>query len=73
MWAHADIKTVEYGSSIRMPTRRSMGQGLHEVRTNLKDRIARVLFYVDAEERMVLLHGLVKKSHTTPPADLAIA
>src|SRR5580704_13642490 len=50
-----DIKTVEYGWPVGMPTCRSFGDGLHEVRTNLPGRIARVLFYVDAEQRMVLL------------------
>jgi len=69
----ADIMTVEYGWPIGMPTCRSMGHGLHEVRTDLKNRIARVLFYVDANERMVLLHGLVKKSQTTPDSELTIA
>jgi len=50
-----------------------MGDGLHEVRINLRDKIARVLFYVDLKERMVLLHGFVKKSQTTSEADLKIA
>lgn len=38
-----------------------MGDGLHEVRTNLpNNRIARVLFYIDSNEEMVLLHGIIK-------------
>jgi phage-related protein len=32
-----------------------------------------VLFYVDARQRMVLLHGFIKKSQRTPPSDKAIA
>ena len=71
--AGEDIKTVEYGWPIGMPTCRSLGDGLHEVRTNLPGRIARVLFYVDADQRMVLLHGFIKKSQKTPEADLTIA
>lgn len=31
-----DIKTVEYGWPIGMPTCRPRGDGLHEVRTNLR-------------------------------------
>jgi phage-related protein len=31
----ADIKTVEYGWPIGVPTCRSLGNGLYEVRTNL--------------------------------------
>jgi phage-related protein len=65
-----DVKTVEYGWPVGMPTCRPLGDGLHEVRTNLPNGIARVLFYVDAHQRMVLLHGFVKKSQKTPNADM---
>jgi phage-related protein len=69
-----DIKTVEFGWPIGMPTCRAMGGGLHEVRTDLpSNRIARVFFYVDGRQRMVLLHGIVKKTRTTPNEDLTLA
>lgn len=68
-----DIKTVEYGWPIGMPTCRSMGKGLHEVRSNLPDgTIARVLFYI-YQEHMVLLHGFIKKTQKTPKQDLDLA
>jgi len=51
-----------------------MGEGLFEVRTELPhNRIARVLFYVDKKEQMVLLHALIKKSRATPDEDLQLA
>jgi len=57
-----------------MPVCRPLGNGLHEVRTSLAaNRIARVFFYVDAQQRMVLLHGIVKKTQATPKADLLLA
>lgn len=69
-----DIRTVEYGWPIGMPACRPLGNGLHEVRTSLAgNRIARVFFYVDAQQRMVLLHGIVKKTQATPKADLMLA
>jgi len=69
-----DIKTVEFGWPIGMPVCRSLGDGLYEVRSNLSgNRIARVLFYVDVEGRMVLLHGFVKKTQKTPLADMELA
>jgi phage-related protein len=69
-----DIKTVEFGWPVGMPTCRSLGEGLHEVRTNLPgNRIARVIFYVDSKQRMVLLHGFIKKTRATPDADLDLA
>lgn len=45
-----DIRTVEWGWPLGMPLCRPMGQGLHEVRTRLANRIARVLFYVDRQQ-----------------------
>ena len=51
-----------------------MGDGLHEVRTRLSgNRIVRLLFYIDRHQRMVVLHGFIKKSRETPHADLALA
>ena len=69
-----DIKTVEYGWPIGMPTCRPLGDGLFEVRSNLAgNRIARVFFYVDMAQRMVLLRWILKKTRTTPDADLKLA
>jgi len=66
--------TVEYGWPIGIPTCRPLEDGVHEVRTNLsEDRIARVLFYIDKLERMVLLHGFIKKTRRTPARDLNLA
>jgi len=48
--------------------------GICEIRTHLtQDRIARVLFYIDANGRMVLLHGFIKKTQKTPLNDLELA
>lgn len=69
-----DIKAVEFGWPVGMPACRPMGEGLYEVRTNLSgNRSARVFFYVDKRQRMVLLHGMVKKTRATPDADLDLA
>lgn len=69
-----DIKTVEFGWPIGMPTCKPLGQGIYEVRTNLAhNRIARVLFYIDKRSRMVLLHGFLKKTRQTPQEDLDLA
>jgi phage-related protein len=69
-----DIKTVEFGWPIGMPACRPLGDGIYEVRTNLKqNRIARVFFYIDRRGRMVLLHGFIKKTQKTPDEDLELA
>jgi phage-related protein len=69
-----DIKTVEFGWPIGMPVCKSLGEGICEVRTRLaQNRIARVLFYIDKKNRMVLLHGFIKKTQKTPVEDLELA
>lgn len=68
----SDIKTVQFGWPIGMPVVRKMDSDLWEVRTDLKDTIARVLFTVMGST-MVLLHGFIKKSAKTPASDLATA
>ena len=55
-----------------MPHVRSLGDGLHEVRSSLPHGIARVLFIVDGDV-MVLLHEFIKKTQKTPPEALASA
>ena len=69
-----DIMTVEFGWPIGMPVCRPLKSGLYEIRTNLTGhRIARVLFYIDKQGRMVLLHGFIKKTQKTPVQDLQLA
>jgi phage-related protein len=67
-----DICDVEFEWPVGMPLCRPLGRGLYEVRTTLKDRIARVIFGIEGRD-MVLLHGFIKKSQTTPKDDLELA
>nr|BFE91141.1 hypothetical protein GCM10020185_16770 [Pseudomonas brassicacearum subsp. brassicacearum] len=55
-----DIKTVQIGWPIGMPVVRKLDTGLWEVRIDLGDTIARVLFTVVGSD-MVLLHAFIKK------------
>jgi phage-related protein len=69
----SDIKTVEFGWPVGMPTCRPLGKGLYEVRSNLpNNRIARVIFCIHGGQ-MVLLHGFIKKTQKTPKQDLELA
>jgi phage-related protein len=67
-----DILEIEQGWPVGMPVCRPLGHGLYEVRTRLKDQAARVIFAIERDE-MVLLHGFIKKSQTTPQPDLELA
>jgi phage-related protein len=68
----SDLQTVEYGWPVGMPVCRPLGNGLFEVRSDIKNGIARVLFCIH-DGKMVLLHGFVKKSQKTSPGDLELA
>ena len=68
-----DVKFVEFGWPIGMPLCRSLGTGLWEVRSQLRQgRISRVLFCIH-NGRMLLLHAFIKKTQRTSDADLALA
>lgn len=67
-----DLKSVQFGWPLGMPLVRKMEPGLWEVRVSLDKRTARLLFTVEGSA-IVLLHGFIKKSRTTPADDLALA
>jgi phage-related protein len=67
-----DLKTAQYGWPLGMPLIRKLEAGLWEVRSKLRDRIARVIVTVEGDT-MVLLHGLIKKSEKLPVQDLQLA
>ena len=55
-----------------MPLVRKLEEGLWEVRVDLRNQIAPVLFTIVKGEA-VLLHGFIKKSQRTPKTDLTTA
>jgi len=67
-----DLKTVEYGWPIGMPTCRLIRDGLWELRSTLPNSIARILFYT-TDEYLVLVHGFIKKNQKTPKQDIDLA
>lgn len=69
---HDQIKTVALGWPVGMPTCRPMSDGIFEVRVRLPNRIARVLFCFSGKS-LVLLHGFIKKTESTPRAELDLA
>ena len=67
-----DIKLVEISWPVGYPLVTKIDQNLWEVRTVLHDRICRVFFTV-LPGRMILLHGIIKKTQKTPKQDLETA
>ena len=67
-----DIATLEFSWPVGKPKCLPMkgNTGLYEVRSNLSSRrIARVLFVL-VGDRMVLLHGFIKKTQKTPNKEI---
>ncbi len=69
-----DIKTVQYGYPIGMPLTRVLqgAKGLEEVRCNISNGIARIIFCIE-DNTIVLLHAFIKKSQATPQKELDVA
>jgi phage-related protein len=68
-----DLLRAQWRWPAGMPLCRPMGKGLWEVRTDLPtNRTVRVLicFYHD---RLVALHGFIKKTRATPEDELTLA
>jgi phage-related protein len=67
-----DLKTVQFGWPLGMPLVRKLEPGIWEVRSSLNQRIARVLF-TTVRDKMILLHGFIKKAQKTPAGDIELA
>ncbi|HWV14868.1 MAG TPA: type II toxin-antitoxin system RelE/ParE family toxin [Cellvibrio sp.] len=67
-----DIRTVQIGWPLGMPLVRKLEADLWEVRSHVKDGIARVIFTMH-DNTIVLLHGFTKKSQKIPAGELAVA
>lgn len=67
-----DIKTLQFGWPVGMPLARKMSADLWELRSRIEAGIARTFFTL-YQNKLVLLHGFVKKSKKTPSNELATA
>ena len=67
-----DIQAVQFRWPLGMPLVKKLAGKVWEVRTQLPTRIARVLFTVQGNQ-MVLLHGFIKKTQSTPKPDIDLA
>jgi phage-related protein len=67
-----DIKTLQFGWPVGMPLARKLADNLWELRSSIPLGIARTFFTIYSQ-RIVLLHGFVKKAQRTPPNELATA
>lgn len=55
-----------------MPLVRNLKNGFWELRSTLPNTIARIIFIIH-ENKIMLLHGFIKKSEETPKQDFNLA
>lgn len=63
----------EFGPDLGLPYTRAMGGGLFEIRAQGAEGIGRVFFCTLVGQRIVILHGFIKKTQATPKRELATA
>lgn len=62
-----------HGPNLRMPHSRAMGDGLFELRARGREGIGRAFYCFLVGQRVIILHAFVKKTQTTPEAELKLA
>lgn len=62
-----------YGPDLGMPHTRAMGRGLFELRINVAEGIARILYCTMIGKKIMILHQFIKKTNKTPSKELALA
>jgi phage-related protein len=67
------VRMVEYGPDLGMPHTRAMGEGLFEVRAKAGEGIGRAFYCTLVGQRIVVLHGFIKKTDKTPAKEIKIA
>jgi len=67
-----DVAYVQYKWPIGKPRVDHLRGAIWEIRSNLGNRTARTLFAVEGN-RMILLHGFIKKTQRTPNDDIELA
>jgi phage-related protein len=68
-----DLMRVQFGWPIGMPLVRSLKNGLWEVRSPLPSRRIARLMLCFHDNKIVALHGFIKKTRKTPLVDIDVA
>ena len=67
------VRMVEHGPNLGLPHTRAMGDGLFEVRARGPEGVGRAFFCTRVGQRIVILHGFIKKLQATPKIELQMA
>ena len=73
----SDVRLVEQmvvsGPNLGLPYTRPFGDGLFEIRAKGAEGIGRAFFCSLVGQRVVILHGFIKKAQQTPHKELKLA
>lgn len=72
-YIHLSRRMLEYGPNLKEPHTKALGDGLFEMRLKSGEGIARVMYCTVVGRRILMLHGIIKKSPQTPTKELEIA
>ena len=64
---------LERGPDLGMPHTRVIDKGLFELRIKAQGGIARVFYFINVGNEIVMLHGFIKKAQKTPLKELRLA
>jgi phage-related protein len=67
------LRMQEHGADLGMPHTRAMGAGLFEMRMRSTVGIGRAFYCTMKGQRIIVLHGFVKKTQATPIRELELA
>ncbi|KIC73611.1 Uncharacterized protein DB41_JD00020 [Neochlamydia sp. TUME1] len=67
-----DVKKVQFRWPLGLPLVRNLGGKLWEIRSSIPNGIARIIFIISTN-KMVLLHGFIKKTQKIPSQDFKLA
>ena len=71
------LRTIQllqlFGSELREPYSKPLGDGIFELRAQVGNNISRVLYFFIVDRRIILTNGFVKKTQKTPEPEIALA
>ena len=60
----------EFGTKLREPYSKSLGDGIFELRVKFASDISRIFYFFYVDNKIILTNGFIKKTQKTPPGEL---
>lgn len=64
---------ADHAPDLHEPYAKHIDGSIWELRSKFSSNIYRIFYFIWAENKIVLLHGFMKKTPRTPPAEIKIA